>query len=193
MTETAGCEVLTDATLGLIIREAANRAANFVRMERFSFEREPKRAHDGTLTDLVTSADKAAQAAILEVLETTTPNYGIVAEEEHLCIEPEVSDRPKRRWIVDPLDGTKAFGRMQSHGIGTMIALLEENHVISVCIEDVMTGEMYYFRPNSFKVHRMDRVGARLRLDLLDPTRPLSDQYLLVRKNPWAFASRDPQ
>ncbi|KKU34357.1 MAG: Inositol monophosphatase [Candidatus Uhrbacteria bacterium GW2011_GWE2_46_68] len=188
MTKTERCETLTDAALGLIIREATNRAANFVRLERFVFEREPKCSYDGTLTDLVTSADRAAQAAILGVLQTTTPSYGIVAEEEDLRIEPKESSWPKRYWIVDPLDGTKAFGRMQSHGIGTMIALLEEKHVISVCIEDVMTGEIYYFRPGSYKVHRMDRVGARLRLDLLDPTRPLSDQYLLVRKNPWEFA-----
>ncbi len=188
MNETTSREVLTDDTLGLIIREATDRAACIVRLERFSFEREPKCAHDGTLTDLVTSADKAAQAAILAVLEATTPSYGIVAEEEHLRIEPDVNSHPRRRWTVDPLDGTKAFGRMQSHGIATMIALLEEDVVIGVCIEDVMTGEIYYFRPGSSKVHRMDRVGARLRLDLLDPTRPLSEQYLLVRKNPWEFA-----
>jgi len=181
---------LTGSALGMIMREVVGRAVRIVRRMRFDFEREVKPAHDGTPTDLVTSADKAAQEAIIKVLRETTPHYGIVAEEEHLREEPSLSvyHQPPRCWTVDPLDGTKAFGRLQSHGIGSMIALLEHNKVIGVCIADVMTGELYFFRPDSNKVHRLDHTGAHLRLDLLDPTRSLQEQYLLVRKNPWEFA-----
>jgi fructose-1,6-bisphosphatase/inositol monophosphatase family enzyme len=173
------------------MREAANRAAHIVRTMRFSFESTIKPAHDGTLTDLVTSADRAAQEAIVRVLRDMTPHFGIIAEEAHLRVEPEAGDPAAYSWTVDPLDGTKAFGRMQSHGIAVMIALINwADEVIAACIVDVMTGEMYYTRPGSPKVHRMDHTGAHLRLDLLDPTRPLADQYLLVRKNPWKFPVR---
>ncbi|QYE35496.1 histidinol-phosphatase [Polymorphobacter sp. PAMC 29334] len=80
----------------------------------------------------VTVADRAAEAAIREILSTERPGDGIIGEEYG-------EDRPDaaRVWVIDPIDGTRAFiaGRPL---FGTLIALLEDGipvlGVIDQCI-----------------------------------------------------------
>jgi myo-inositol-1(or 4)-monophosphatase len=57
--------------------------------------------------DLVSQADREAEAAIIEILRERTPEFGIVAE--------ETGGRPAgaATWYIDPLDGTTNF----LHGI----------------------------------------------------------------------------
>ena len=55
-------------------------------------------------SDYVTSADRAAEAAILAVIKSTRPDDSILAEESR----PYVGTTPVR-WVVDPLDGTANF------------------------------------------------------------------------------------
>ncbi|OZI21475.1 inositol monophosphatase [Bordetella genomosp. 9] len=57
--------------------------------------------------DLVSQADREAEAAVIEVLRERTPQYGIVAEETGGKVEGEAT------WYIDPLDGTTNF----LHGI----------------------------------------------------------------------------
>jgi inositol-phosphate phosphatase/L-galactose 1-phosphate phosphatase/histidinol-phosphatase len=80
----------------------------------------------------VTVADRAAEAAIREILSAERPGDGIIGEEYG-------EDRPDaaRVWVIDPIDGTRAFiaGRPL---FGTLIALLEDGvpvlGVIDQCI-----------------------------------------------------------
>ena len=58
-------------------------------------------------------------------------------------------------FTVDPLDGTKAFVRRQSHGVGTMVALVEQGRVVSAYVGDINTQEIYGYRPGSRAVHRI--------------------------------------
>ena len=60
--------------------------------------------YKGTV-DPVTDADRAAEAAILEVLHRHFPNEPILSE------EGETELPLKNCWIVDPLDGTTNFSR----------------------------------------------------------------------------------
>lgn len=53
----------------------------------------------------VSEADRRAEAAVREVLSAATPGYGLLGEE----FGPE--GRSDARWIIDPIDGTKAFVR----------------------------------------------------------------------------------
>lgn len=62
----------------------------------------------GVRRDLVTDADKAAEAAILALLRRVRPGDAIIAEETAARAAPA-----QRTWIVDPLDGTVNF----AHGI----------------------------------------------------------------------------
>lgn len=57
--------------------------------------------------DLVSQADREAEAAILEILRERTPQYGIVAEETGGQASGPAT------WYIDPLDGTTNF----LHGI----------------------------------------------------------------------------
>jgi len=54
--------------------------------------------------EMVSIVDMQSQTAILEVLETRFPDYGLVTEERSGKLE-----RVKRTWIIDPLDGTHNF------------------------------------------------------------------------------------
>ncbi len=57
--------------------------------------------------DLVSQADRDAERAILDILATDTPHFGIVAEESG------GDARGLASWFIDPLDGTTNF----LHGI----------------------------------------------------------------------------
>jgi histidinol phosphatase-like enzyme (inositol monophosphatase family) len=61
------------------------------------------RKADGTP---VTAADRAAERLVRERLGRRFPDDGVLGEEE-----PEHHGRSGRVWIVDPIDGTKAFTR----------------------------------------------------------------------------------
>jgi histidinol phosphatase-like enzyme (inositol monophosphatase family) len=54
----------------------------------------------------VTAADRAAERLVRERLASRFPDDGVLGEEE-----PEQPGSSGRRWIVDPIDGTKAFTR----------------------------------------------------------------------------------
>ena len=69
----------------------------------------------------VTQADRAAERFLREQIQATYPDDAIIGEEE--------AERPGtsgRRWVIDPIDGTKAF----THGVGTFSNLLylEDEH-----------------------------------------------------------------
>jgi histidinol-phosphatase len=61
------------------------------------------RKADGTP---VTAADRAAERLVRERLADRFPDDGLLGEEE-----PDVPGSSGRRWIIDPIDGTKAFTR----------------------------------------------------------------------------------
>jgi myo-inositol-1(or 4)-monophosphatase len=54
-----------------------------------------------TITDLVSEADTASEAAIRELLATERPDDGLLAEEGSAH-----QSANGRRWVIDPLDGT---------------------------------------------------------------------------------------
>jgi histidinol phosphatase-like enzyme (inositol monophosphatase family) len=69
----------------------------------------------------VTAADRAAERLVRERLTERFPDDGVLGEEE-----PESHGTSGRRWIVDPIDGTKAFTR----GVplySTLLALDDEH------------------------------------------------------------------
>lgn len=73
----------------------------------------------------VTIADRQAEEAARAILEELFPEDGVLGEELGLTR----SDAP-RRWIIDPIDGTKSF----VHGVplwGTLVALVEGEAVLS--------------------------------------------------------------
>lgn len=88
------------------------RAAGRLTLDHFRKDVEVERKHDGTP---VTVADRAAEAFVRAELARRFPADAIVGEEG--------DDRPGtsgRRWIIDPIDGTKSF----IHGVPLYTTLL---------------------------------------------------------------------
>ena len=86
----------------------------------------------------VTQADRQAERLIREELDTRHPDDGILGEEEE-----EKPSETGRRWIIDPIDGTKAF----THGVGlysNLLALEDEQGIAVGVINIPALGETVY-------------------------------------------------
>ena len=55
--------------------------------------------------DFVSSADKRTEKILIDELQKSHPEYGIVAEEKGIINK----SNKKNRWIIDPIDGTMNF------------------------------------------------------------------------------------
>lgn len=167
--------------IGIVMKELVRRAIVTIRARRFMFEAHAKPDWAGNLNDVVTTADRDAQAIYVKVLQECFPSIGIVAEEGDVRVgDAEVF------FTVDPLDGTKAFVRKQSHGIGTMLALAAGGEVIAAYVGDVMTQEIFGYRPespNAYRISEFDRAEC-LRID---GALKLSRQNVLLRAAPHRY------
>lgn len=86
-------------------------------LSRFQRKIEVVKKRDNTP---VTEADRQAEELIRRRLADLRPNHGVIGEEHGVHL-PEA----RYQWVVDPIDGTKAF----IHGVplfGTLLALLED-------------------------------------------------------------------
>lgn len=91
-----------------------------------------------TRANIVTWADEAAQAAIIEVLLSEYPDHGVLGEEGNAG-DP---DGPYT-WIVDPLDGTSNYARGLSPW-GSSIAVRATNGaLIAGVIFDPLRNELF--------------------------------------------------
>ncbi|WP_368414889.1 histidinol-phosphatase [Falsiroseomonas sp.] len=85
----------------------------------------------------VTEADRGAERAIRDLLAARLPSHGVIGEEYG-------EDRPDAEWawVLDPIDGTRAFvtGRPM---FGTLIALLHRGVPVLGLIDQPMTGERW--------------------------------------------------
>lgn len=173
---------LTPHGVGTLMKEAVRRAMVAIRRERFTFEAKVKGTSANGSPDFVTTADRAAQDVFVHLLQEWFPGYGIVAEEDRLHLPCTLKGHDA--WFtIDPLDGTKAFMRRQSHGIGTMLSLVIDGQVVAAVVGDVMTQEVYATRPESSQVFRISEFGIAEELKA-DVDRALSQQWLLMVQRP---------
>jgi myo-inositol-1(or 4)-monophosphatase len=106
----------------------------------------------------VTIADRTTEQAMRAVLAERFPDHGILGEEFGLY-RPDA----RRRWVLDPIDGTRAFitGRPT---FGTLIALLDGDVPILGVIDQPVTGERWIGaagRTTIFRGPLGGRVGCR--------------------------------
>lgn len=86
----------------------------------------------------VTAADRGAEAQLRAEIAETFPDDGIFGEEQ-----AETPGTSGRRWIIDPIDGTKAF----THGVPlyTNLLALQDVHGIAVGVINIPAlGETVY-------------------------------------------------
>lgn len=101
---------LTEAELDARLRVALEAAVAAGAQLLARFEGELHIETKSTAIDLVTEADREAEAIVLERLRATFPGDGIVAEESGTVA---TGDGPC--WYVDPLDGTTNFAHRMPH------------------------------------------------------------------------------
>jgi histidinol-phosphatase len=87
----------------------------------------------------VTQADREAERAIVEILSRAFPDCGVLGEEFG------GSGSRERRWIIDPIDGTKNFVRRIPLW-ATLIALEERGEITVGVVHNPVTGDLYTAR-----------------------------------------------
>ena len=88
---------------------------------------------------LVSDADKSAEELVRSQLKRTRPRDAVEGEEF------ETTGHGPRRWIIDPIDGTKNFVRHIPIW-ATLIALEEHGEITAGVIHNPVTGELYTAR-----------------------------------------------
>jgi myo-inositol-1(or 4)-monophosphatase len=92
---------------------------------------------NGSVFDPVTAADKGAEEAMRALLERERPEDGVLGEEFG-----ETPSANGLRWVLDPVDGTRAFitGR---HEWGSLIALEEDGHAVLGILDQPVLRERF--------------------------------------------------
>jgi inositol-phosphate phosphatase/L-galactose 1-phosphate phosphatase/histidinol-phosphatase len=105
----------------------------------------------------VTAADRAAEAAMRAILARDRPADGVLGEEEGLR-----QGIGRRLWVLDPIDGTRAFvaGRAT---FGTLIALLDDGIPVLGVIDQPVARERWVGRLDSQMGTTLNGMPLRVR------------------------------
>jgi fructose-1,6-bisphosphatase/inositol monophosphatase family enzyme len=122
-----------------LMREASERAI-LPRWQALAEHEVISKAPDGALADVVTIADREAEAMLTEGLARLLPEAAIVGEEAAYA-DPSVFDHLARSlcWVVDPLDGTNNFAAGEAP-FGVLVALADRGTILAGWIYDCLSG-----------------------------------------------------
>ncbi|MEM8987730.1 MAG: histidinol-phosphatase [Pseudomonadota bacterium] len=95
----------------------------------------------GSDFDPVTVADRAAEDAMRALIENTYPAHGILGEER-----PEKPAESRFRWVLDPIDGTRAF-ICGAPTWTTLVALNVDERPVLSAIRQPFTDETWIGAP----------------------------------------------
>lgn len=163
------------------IMSAMRFAMKYIRKKRTNFTSTKKGVSSSGGIDYVTDVDIAMQEFYVKAFQELFPGIGFIGEEESLFIESTGVEGVT--FTIDPLDGTNAFVRGQSHGISTMIGILVDGELAGGYVGDVMTGEIYAAELGIDGVRHYDADGTHQSLESAAHS-PLINQYLLCRHPP---------
>ncbi|QAT83456.1 inositol-1-monophosphatase [Corallococcus coralloides] len=123
----------TPAALRRTAEEGARMAGGILR-ERFPHHRTIE--FKGGI-DLVTDADRASEAALLDFLRQRHPHHAILAEESGATQGTDTF-----RWIVDPLDGTTNYSHQVPH-FCVSVAVEGPEGTVAGAVYDPMLDELF--------------------------------------------------
>lgn len=147
-----------------VIHEAGKEALRFV-ADGFETIQKPDRSP-------VTSADLAVNQVLQSRLESAFPQDGWLSEES-----PDGLDRLRKRrvWVVDPIDGTKAFIKGEPE-FCISVALIEEGQPVVAGIFNPSTDELFAATQGE---------GLRLNDEPVVPSAAWKGRHPVVALNPW--------
>lgn len=152
-------EALTTAVHALM-REASTRAI-LPRWQQLAAHEVEHKGSAGTLPDVVTVADREAEAILTEGLARLLPEASIVGEEA--CYgDASGFDRlgDALCWIIDPLDGTNNFAEGKPP-FGIFIALTEHGETRAGWIYDCLSGRFCHAARGGGAFIDGERIAAR--------------------------------
>jgi myo-inositol-1(or 4)-monophosphatase len=143
--------------------KAARRAGSIINraaLDRTQLEIRAKRAND-----FVTQVDRAAEAAIIDVIGQAFPDHAILGEESGAIDGRGPAGKAEYRWIIDPLDGTTNF----IHGLPTYavsIGLSFRGQVQQAVVYDPARNDLFYASKGrgAFLNDKRLRVSKRTRM-----------------------------
>lgn len=89
-------------------------------------------------TDYATDADVGAEKAIVKIIASNFPGHNILAEEQ-----TNLNNNSKYTWVIDPLDGSIAFGSGIPY-FSISIGLLEDNMPVLGVIYNPSSEKLYW-------------------------------------------------
>ena len=107
------------------------------------FNNDFKTSYKEGINNLVTEADHASEAAILQVIKKKFPDHQVLAEESG-----EIIQDSNYKWIIDPIDGTINF----AHGIPiccVVIAIEKDSEIIMSAVYAPLLNEFYFAEKRS--------------------------------------------
>jgi myo-inositol-1(or 4)-monophosphatase len=143
--------------------KAARRAGQII--NRASFDVGHLRVATKQQNDFVTEVDRAAEAAIIDVLHDAYPSHSILAEESGASGD----EKSEYQWIIDPLDGTTNF----IHGFpqyAVSIGLTHKGVLAHGVVYDPGRNELFvaskgsgaYLNDKRIRVSKHDKLDAAL-------------------------------
>jgi myo-inositol-1(or 4)-monophosphatase len=88
--------------------------------------------------NIVTDVDKASEELIISAIKAKYPDDGVLAEESG----EELSKKSKRRWIIDPLDGTTNYAHSYPF-FAVSIGVEEDGVMVVGVVYNPMADEMF--------------------------------------------------
>ncbi len=151
-------------TLNIAIK-AARRAGQII--NRASLDIGQLKVSVKQQSDFVTEVDKAAEAAIIEIIREAYPGHGILAEESGVAAGLGAGE--EYQWIIDPLDGTTNF----IHGLpqyAVSIALAHRGVLQHSVVYDTNRNELFtaskgggaFLNDKRIRVSRRDKLNEAL-------------------------------
>jgi len=161
--------------IGEVAREAGRLAAHYFDAGFRSWEKTPG--------DPVTDADLAVDALIRNRLRTARPDYGWLSEE---TADDPARLRCHRLWVVDPIDGTRAFMKGRD-GFCVSIALVEADRPVLGALYAPVRGLFFQAQAGAGATLNGRPIRSSARPDLAQ-CRMLADAPLFTRgfwPEPW--------
>lgn len=162
--------------------KAARRAAAVI--NRASFDLDRVSFAEKNPNDFVTDVDRAAEEAVIEVLQKAYPSHAFLGEESGTT--GNVNDESEFVWIIDPLDGTTNF----IHGFpqyAVSIALQQRGVITLGVVYDPVRNELFtaekgagaFLNDKRIRVRKLDRIaGALLGTGYKNGSPKALDEYL---------------
>ncbi len=122
-----------------LIRIASERSLEWFRQGAQGSGPVGNKASHGSF-DPVTEADRSVEDEIRAGLQALFPDHAVVGEERGTTGDGQ------RRWIIDPIDGTRAFISGQPMW-GTLVGFQDGDQVLAGWLHQPTTGETYVASP----------------------------------------------